>query len=372
MRHPFILSVIILSVFSLNWAIASDNPQIKDQKQVQQKAKSKGQQKSTIENNLKSLISNQQKYHKSLQALGNQLDKQEVAYKKFQSDVTTQLHGIKKQINEKLDQMSDATKANQEMYREELLAIDKRIQSLTANLFAALSESAQQNINRFQEYEMAQSNQIADITKLVQTLTVDITADQSQQYSAIEESSGKLSEQIMTINDRLGQIENQIPKNAPDIEQAISEQFTDQKTFLNSIETNIKTLVTNSNAQLNANINDSIKQLKTDFSRFKQDIKDTMDQVSSQVIEIKHEQQIELQSLVKQLTRELNRHDQNILDSLIKAEQSLDTGFLTWLIYGLIILIIGLIIFIIWDRNSTVAPLIDRIRKLEDNLVIEY
>jgi len=368
----FMSILLILTVVTISQATADDKQQTNSPKKIQKQTAPTKQKNSTIEKKLDDLILKQNQYQKSIQRIDKGLDQQASFNKQFQTEVTQKFKIIQQQIKDQLKQVDDLTKGSKEQFRSDFLKIDNQLQILQTNMFESLS-IATQNFNEIlQAYRKDQDNQMNNIRTFVQDVQTNLISEQANRYSAIELSRNQLNSKIETMFDKLSKFQNQISQDQPDFQQILNNHVTAQQDRLDLIETNVKNLITNSNAQLNSDINDTIRQLKNDVNRFKQDIDDTMTQVSGQVLEIKHEQQIELQSLVKQLTKELNRHDQNISENLVKAEQTLDTNHLTWIIYGLFCLIIGLIGFIIWDRNTTVAPLIARIRKLEDNLVIDY
>jgi len=365
--------MVILTVFTISRVMADDTaPKTVDPKKIQKQESTENQKSSALDNKIDNMILQQKQHHKSILDLDKGFNQQTSLQKQFQSDLTRQFNTIQKKMDDQMSKLNDRTENNQAFFKSEIIKIENQLQVLQAELVSSVSTATQNFNSTLQTYRIDHENQINEIRTLITDMQTVLMSDQSNRYSAIEESRITLQTKMDTIAAQVGQFQKQLSQDQPDVQQIINDQITAQQDRLNAIETNIKNQISNSNAQLNSDINDTIRQLKTDFSRFKQEIDDTMSKVSSQVLEIKHEQQIELQSLVKQLTKELNRHDQNMSDSLIKAEQSLDTNHLTWIIYGLLCLIIGLIVFIVWDRNSTVAPLIARIRKLEDNLVIEY
>jgi len=359
--------MIILTMLTLSQAIADNQPH--DQKTIQKQSATTKQKSSVIESKIDDIIRHQKQQQKSINNLDQGIKTQAGLQKQLKSDVTQQFTAIQQEIEEQWKQFSDRNKNDQELVRSE---IDRQINTLQANLNTSLSQVTQNVGNTLQSYKTEGENQINEIRVLVQDVQKSLMSYQSSRYSVLEESGNNIRLKMESIVEQLSQFNKQASQDKPDFQKILNDQLTAQQDRMNAIETNVKNLISNTNAQLNSDINDTIRQLKNNFSQFKQEIDDAMNKMSSQVLEIKHEQQIELQSLVKQLTKELNRHDQNITDSLIKTEKALDTSHLTWIIYALLFLIICLIIFIVWDRNSTVEPLIARIRKLEDNLVIEY
>jgi len=375
MKNLIFLStcLIILTVSATIQAVANDNTKDTNKAtKVHTQVTPKKQTQAVIEKKIDRLILQQKQHQELIMNLDKRIHKQESLQKKFQTDVSQQIKAVKQKMDHQWTLQTEQAKKNQELIRSQSVEIDQQLQSLQANIFSSVSESTQYYDKTIQSHRNDLESQMNEIHTLIQNIQLTMMSDQSNRYSAIERSRDNLNSKMASIVDQLSQFQNQLSEDKPDLQQILNEQVAAQQERFNTIETNIKNLVSNSNAQLNSDINETIRQLKSDFNRFKQEIDNAMSKISSQVLEIKHEQQIELQSLVKQLTKELNRHDQNISESLLKAEQNLNTIHLTWVIYGLICLIIGLIIFIIWDRNTTVAPLIARIRKLEDNLVIEY
>jgi len=353
-----------MSVLTISLALAKDHPEkTKDQ------AKAQKQTNNSIEKKLDGLILQQEHHQKSIRSLEKGISKQASLQKSFQDDITQQFKSLQKHINNQLTQRADRVKKDQDTFQSE---IHNQLQNMKASLILSLSETTQHFDNMMQTNRTNWDNQINEMRHMVQALQDALIAEQSSRYSSLELSGNKLQSEMESIDAQLATLQTHLSQDKPDVQKIINDEITAQKDRFELIETNIKNLISNSNAQLNSDINETIRQLKNDFSRFKQEIDDNLNQMSTQILEIKHEQQIELQSLVKQLTKELNRHDQNIIDSLTKAEHTLDNTHLSWLIYGLLCLILGLIIYIVWDRNTTVAPLIARIRKLEDNLVIEY
>lgn len=364
--------MVIFTVLTIYQAVADDKQQTNNPNKDQKQTAPPKQKSSNIEKKFEDLILQQKKYHTSIQRIDKSLDQQSRINKEFQSDVTQQFKTIQQQMKDQLKAFKDRTKNSQDQFRSDILKIDNQLQSLQTNMFASLSIVTQNFNEMLQTNRKDQDVQISEIRTFIQDVQTNLMAEQSNRYSSIELSRENLNAKIESVVDKLSQFQNQFSQDQPDLQEIMNSQIKAQQDRLGLIETNVKNLITNSNAQLNSDINDTIGQLKNDFNRFKQYIDDSMNQISGQVLEIKHEQQIELQSLVKQLTKELNRHDQNISESLIKTEQILDTNHLKWIIYGLLCLIIALFGYIIWDRNTTVAPLVDRIRKLEDNLVIDY
>jgi DNA repair exonuclease SbcCD ATPase subunit len=362
--------MVIITLLTISKAMGDDNPQKEnDQKKIQKPAAPKKQKSSAIEKKIDDLIRQQKQQKKTILTLDKGIKQQVSLQKKSQSDVSQQFKAIQQQIDDQWKQFSDRNKSNQALIRSE---IDNQINTLLANFNTSLSQVAQ-NVNKTLLTDRNdRENNINAIRGLVKDVQTALLSDQSNRYSALEKSGENIRSTMEAMVEQLSQFNNQISQDKPDLQQIINDQLTALQDRLNAIETNVKNLISNSNAKLNSDLNDTIRQLKNDLNQFQQNIDDAMDKMSSQVLEIKHEQQIELQSLVKQLTKELNRHDQNITDSLIKAENTLDTSHLAWIIYALLFLIVCLIIFIVWDRISTVEPLIARIRKLEDNLVIEY
>jgi len=362
MKRTVFISLLLFTVMlSISY---SEDKQPETKSSAKQTAKH-----SDIGKKLDDLASFQHQHKKSIQSLSEKIDRQGKDQKTLSSNIKNTIDSIREFLDSTIDNLSTL----QNKSEKELISLNNSVETLRADFFSAISHVEQQNVEALRNAQEQREIQINSMKEMIQSVKMTITADQSNQYSAISETITNLDQRITLLTEQLSKVSESVEtKNNDNLLQTIDEKFTNYQESLKNIENTITTIVNNATAQLNTDMSNQIQSFKTDFSSLKQSIGNDLEQLNSQIVESKHEQQVELQSILKQLTQHINQHDQNISDYLVKAEESLDNTHLTWLLYSLIVVIIGLIIFIIWDRSSTVAPLLARIRRLEDNLVIEY
>ncbi|MBF0452521.1 MAG: hypothetical protein HQK75_17600 [Candidatus Magnetomorum sp.] len=374
MKKKVPLLVIMFSICWLSFVHSEDKSAAATVKTSAGKANTESSQaaipkQTTFEKKLEALVNQQDQQQKSIQALAVKIDKQTEYQSAFQSTMKKNLESMQNHLDTKLTALAD-TQKNQDKIQSEFSKINESMETLRANIFQAISDVEQRNLDVLKNDHIEKEKQASAILDVLQEIKETITVGQSKHYSAINASMNSLDLRIVTLNDQIS--ENISAKKDDTIQQVLNDQLSSHQEVLKTMESHIQNLVNTMASQLNSDINTHIQGVKTDFSRLKQAISDDMANINTQVLEIKHEQQLELQSLVKQFSQDMTRHDQNISEAISKAEGSLNHSHLTWIIYGLVVVIVGLFIFIIWDRNTSVAPLLARIRRLEDNLVIEY
>jgi len=397
MRKPTVFILFMLAL-TISWAVADDKPNKANKPKAAHQVTQKNpvQNIRAVETKIEQVIAEQKNDQKRIKTLTQKIDQQAAHQKSQLSDVTEKIELFQQNISKQVSRLSKNTQglqsgmitmgqnihALQTAFQAQQLTMNQNIQALSANIESRLSEVTQDQHDWLETIQSRQAQQIHEITLIINHMKSEIAKVQANQYSAMDTSGNslnqqkvalaKMNQQLIVLSDDLTQLQSQLSGSDQDINQVLAPHFKAQDDSISSIETNLKNLINNSQSQLNSDISTKIRDTKTELNRFRQNIDDSLQQVNSGVMEIKHEQQIELQSMVKQLTKEINRLDQNISDSLSKTAQTLNHTHLTWVIYGLVGLIIGLILYIVWDRNATVVPLIERIQKLENNLVIEY
>ena len=379
------LTIILLSMIIIPFAYSEDkNTEVKQEqpakKQIDSSSKSSGFKKQKIDEQIQTLMLQQKKLNKSLQTLIKTLNIESTNQKTFQSKIEKKmesLHNIQNQLNDDIKQF--ATNKNDKNNSDTLKSLEKQLsssindlQTNVASVSSALTELSFKHSESFKNYQLENEKQISDLAEKINSFKI-ITAEQGKMYSTVTDSISQIDKRLVTLNEQFENFSNNLNgKEEVNITDILTEKFSSNEEIIKSVETNIQSLVKNTTSQLTSEIVNTIKALKNDIGRLKQNVSDEIDRINSQLLEFKHEQQQELQLITKQFSQEILQHDKNISESVLKIEESNKNKHLTWAIYGLVFVIFCLFGFIIWDRLSTVAPLIYRIQKLEDNLVIEY
>ncbi|KPA10908.1 conserved hypothetical protein, secreted [Candidatus Magnetomorum sp. HK-1] len=388
------LALIILSIIIIPFVSYSEENKTEINKEPPQNEEKKvpnpsDSPKKTIDQQIENLTNQQTRQNKSLQILIKTLNIQSTNQKSFQSKVDQSLQSLQtfqSQMNDEFKQLANSQKGkdNADSIKSLNLEINTSLESLRADLSSALSDTVQNNLKTLNNYQLENEKQINSLVDNVKAFQQSITTDQAKKYSTITASMTSVHQRVSALADQLTQfamnfkgkdevnVQKILTEKFSSNQDILTEQFSNHQEILKSMEAKIQDIVNKTSSQLNSEISNTIKELKTDLSRLQQTVSDEIDKINGQVMEVKHEQQVQLESFTKQILEEIKKHDQNISNSIIIVEKSSNSNYLTWLIYSLIFIIICLFVFIIWDRMSTVAPLISRIRRLEDNLVIEY
>jgi gas vesicle protein len=379
-----ILTILLLAFFMLSLVYSEENPkksndgdQTKSQSSISSSIKS-------IEKKLNALINEQDQQKKSIREIGKKIDghtnDQKIVEAHLKETLEKNLEAIRSSMDTRLSDLQESQKKS----ASEIMTINQFIEPLRSDFFSGISAVEQRYLDSLKNNKIQIEKQISTVNNMIIDIGKTLTADQSTNYSSINLNLANLDRKIISVNEQLNKLlDHSKGDGSEKFQQVISEQLMPIQDVLKNLENSVTHVLNDAISKLNSEISDHIQTLKSDISnqmqqfhtnisRIKNSIKEDLEQMQSQIVENRHEQQLEVQSILKQLSQELNQHDKNISDHISITEKSLNHSHLTWLLYALMIVVVGLVIFIIWDRNSTVAPLLARIRRLEDNLVIEY